>query len=183
MKCQACNKFSATVHQLDVEYGSDGVPTFVNSRFCSRCAQKSGLNIANTENFPQVISLLTKALFPPVDKRKAKESAAMKPSKDETAQGVLCCDKCGWTLDDFRQTSRLGCPNDYVVFKDYLADVFERLHGQTKHVDWRNDNELEQLNDKLQQAVKHEDYEACANLRDQINALHSELNKDLSSDG
>jgi protein-arginine kinase activator protein McsA len=35
----------------------------------------------------------------------------------------------------------------------------------------------------LQQAVKSEDYEACASLRDQINALQSELNKDLSSGG
>lgn len=107
----------------------------------------------------------------------------MKPSKNEAAQGVLSCDECGWTLDDFRQTSRMGCPNDYLVFKDYLADVFERLHGQSKHVDWRGDNELEQLNEQLQQAVNREDYEACADLRDKINSLQSELNKDLSSDG
>ena len=183
MKCQACDKFAATVHQLDVTYGSDGVPVFANSAFCSRCAQKSGLNVANTESFPQVISVLTKALFPPSGKNKGKKSSPMKPNKSETTQGVLSCDKCGWTLDDFRQTSRLGCPNDYLVFKDYLADVFERLHGQTKHVDWRNDNQLEQLNGQLQQAVKREDYEACASLRDEINALQSELNKDLSSGG
>ncbi|MBC8369310.1 MAG: UvrB/UvrC motif-containing protein [Planctomycetes bacterium] len=183
MKCQACNKFAATVHQLDVEYSSDGDAEFINSDYCSRCAKKMGLNVSNTENFPQVISVLTKALFPPNDKSKSKKSSPIKPEKHEEAQGILSCEKCGWTLDDFRQTSRLGCPNDYIVFKEYLSDVFERMHGQTKHVDWRTDNQLEQLNEKLQQAVETEDYEACAKLRDQISNLQTELNKDLSSDG
>ncbi|MFT7517698.1 MAG: protein arginine kinase activator [Myxococcota bacterium] len=184
MKCESCNKFVATVHQLDVEYAEDGSPAFINSNYCSRCAQKIGLNVANTENFPQVISVLTKALFPPIGSSgKSNKTSAIKPNKQAPEPNVLCCEKCGWTLDDFRQTSRLGCSNDYIVFKDYLADVFERMHGQTKHVDWRSDNAFEQLNEKLQQAVATEDYEKCADLRDQIETLQSELSKDLSSDG
>ena len=93
------------------------------------------------------------------------------------------CDQCGWTLDDFRQTSRLGCPNGYTVFSEYLNEAFETLHGHTQHVDWREDNEIESLNRKLKAAQDIEDYEACAEIRDHIQVLEKELGKELSSKG
>ncbi|MDP6962584.1 MAG: UvrB/UvrC motif-containing protein [Planctomycetota bacterium] len=183
MKCQKCNKFAATVHQLDVNYREDGSPSYANSDYCSRCAQKEGLKVPNTENFPQIISVLSKALFPPSGNKKKNSNKPMSIDKNQVAQDVLSCDQCGWTLNDFRQTSRLGCPNDYLVFKDYLSEAFERLHGKSTHVDWRSDNQLEKLENDLQQAIASEDYEACATLRDKINSLQTEFNNDLSSDG
>jgi protein arginine kinase activator len=72
-----------------------------------------------------------------------------------------------------RQTSRLGCPNDYEVFADYVGEMLERLHGHSKHVDWREDSLLDQLSAEMEQAILAEDYEAAARLRDQIQKLET----------
>ena len=178
MKCQKCQKFSATVHQLDVKYGNDGSPAFETTKFCSSCAQKEGLNVPNSENFPQVISILSKTLL-----QTSKNAKSGNKLKADNSSALVMCDQCGWTLDDFRQTSRLGCPNDYLVFSEYLNEAFESLHGHTKHIDWREDNEIETLNRKLKAAQDIEDYEACAEIRDRIQFLKKEISKELSPKG
>ena len=44
------------------------------------------------------------------------------------------CARCGATLQDFRETGRLGCPDCYRTFEAPLRDLLRRLHGSTHHL-------------------------------------------------
>ncbi len=164
MICSSCQKLKATVHQLDVVYTDAGHAQVLAKDFCEVCAQKAGLPVPKAASFPKIISLLSKA-FLPMD-------AATPTTPD--AQENLACPDCGWTLRDLHQTNRLGCPKDYEVFADYVGEMLEQLHGYSQHVDWREDSLLDQLSAELNEAIRKENYEAAARLRDRIRALEAE---------
>ena len=44
------------------------------------------------------------------------------------------CSRCGGSLQDFRESGRLGCPDCYRTFEAPLRDLLRRLHGSTQHV-------------------------------------------------
>jgi len=104
------------------------------------------------------------------------------PSK-ETKKGekkrLSTCPKCGWTIDDFRQTGKLSCPYDYKAFKWYLKDILHNTHGGLKHkgkvpenfVDNDTKRRLKILRKRLDEAVGSEQYEKAAELRDKIKRL------------
>lgn len=154
------------MHQLDVVYDDAGNAQVSAMDFCSVCAKKAGLPVPKAASFPKIISMLSKAFLPPSGVSPAAPTAP-EPQED------LTCPDCGWTLKDLRQTSRLGCPNDYEVFGDYVGEMLERLHGHEEHVNWREDNLLDQLSAELEQAILKEDYESAAHLRDRIQSLES----------
>ncbi len=75
----------------------------------------------------------------------------------------------------------MGCPNDYEIFGEALQPIIKKVHsGNTEHrgkipadepTDTRVQAELSDLGAKLEAAVKAEDYETAAKLRDQIEHL------------
>jgi protein arginine kinase activator len=97
---------------------------------------------------------------------------------DKTASEKGSCPSCGWTLEDFRKTSRLGCPNDYDLFSDFVSGVLNRIHGYAQHPDISADTTIERLQDEMQEAVSREDYETASRLRDRIKELESSLGDD-----
>ena len=48
--------------------------------------------------------------------------------------GLLECDKCGMTFDDFVETGEFGCGNCYITFSDRILPVLKNLHGSNKHI-------------------------------------------------
>jgi protein arginine kinase activator len=89
----------------------------------------------------------------------------------------LTCPDCGITYAEFRNQGRLGCPHDYEVFAEPLAEVLEKVHGATEHLgklphragaDLTEQRQLMQLRRQLQEAVENEKYEEAARLRDLI---------------
>ena len=166
MICQSCQKLQATMHQLDVVYDDAGNAQVTASDFCVVCAKKAGLPMPKAASFPKIISMLSKAFLP------HSQAAPSTPTAPDSLEDLTCPD-CGWTLRDLRQTSRLGCPNDYEVFGDYVGEMLERLHGHAEHVDWREDNLLDQLSAELETAIAKEDYESAARLRDRIQELEN----------
>ena len=90
------------------------------------------------------------------------------------------CKKCGRSYDDFRRTGKLGCMECYSVFSKPLGDVLIQIHQNPKHVGKIPKNieggiflkrKIEDLKQKLQEAVKKEDYELAAKLHKEINEL------------
>jgi protein arginine kinase activator len=90
------------------------------------------------------------------------------------------CPICGIKFVEFRNSGRLGCPNDYDEFRDELAPLLENIHGETRHCgktprrlpqNKQTQSELIQLRKQLQQAVTREAYEEAAGLRDRIRKL------------
>lgn len=90
------------------------------------------------------------------------------------------CPRCGIKFLDFRNTHRLGCPQDYEVFRNELTPLLENIHGEPRHCGKtprrypqtkKAEAELVQLRSRLKRAVEREDYEEAARLRDQIKTL------------
>lgn len=99
---------------------------------------------------------------------------------EESGVSQAACPSCGLKFVDFRNSGRLGCPQDYENFRDELVPLLENIHGDVKHcgkTPRRHPQskellgELVQLRNQLKQAVTKEDYEAAARLRDQIRQL------------
>jgi protein arginine kinase activator len=78
---------------------------------------------------------------------------------------------------EFRAEGRLGCPNDYEVFRVGLEPLLQRLHRSLRHKGktprhgpslGKTSAEVIELRNRLRQAVETEAYEEAAQLRDLI---------------
>jgi protein arginine kinase activator len=90
------------------------------------------------------------------------------------------CLVCGIKFVEFRNSGRLGCPHDYMEFRDELLPLLENIHGETRHAGKtprrlpqtkQAQSELIRLRKQLHQAVTREAYEEAAQLRDRIRQL------------
>src|SRR5207253_1286118 len=97
------------------------------------------------------------------------------PLTDELTR--LTCPSCGIKYMEFKAEGRLGCPQDYEVFRAALAPLLQRIHRSLRHVgkvpvravhDAGRQAELRDLRQQLRRAVEAEQYETAARLRDQI---------------
>jgi protein arginine kinase activator len=160
MQCQICNKRDATIHLTEI---NDGVRTEMH--ICEQCAAEQ--DIAVKSHIP-INELLSNLL-------------AVQPTDEELSGAFdqkLACPMCGFTLAQFRKEGVLGCPRDYEIFEDVLRPLIEKAHdGQTTHcgkvplktpMDTRKQLELLNLRQRLDAAVRSEDYELAAQLRDKI---------------
>jgi protein arginine kinase activator len=85
-------------------------------------------------------------------------------------------------LSDFAKTGRLGCPTCYEAFMGQLRPILRKTHGSTTHTGRRpgenhelreERRELRRLRGELARAIRQEEYEAAADLRDRIKALQT----------
>lgn len=115
------------------------------------------------------------------------------PSGIAGTDAGVCCGRCGTTMLAIRTGSPLGCPECYEVFEDILSNEIisqgyiplrlrrivetnkkQPLHaGKTPEqvVDLTSASRIVSLNEALKEALKGENYEQAAWLRDQIKAL------------
>lgn len=166
MLCQYCKQHTATIHLTEITDGHRS-----EAHLCEKCAQQQGIAIKNQIPLNELLSSLLSA-----------QSKAGEPQ--ETGDDISCeneCPSCGMTMGKFQKTSLLGCPEDYYVFKDQLDPLIEKTQaGHLEHSgktpskapeEPKKHMELVQLRKLLDEAVKKEDYETAAVLRDKISEL------------
>ncbi len=87
------------------------------------------------------------------------------------------CQVCGMSYSDFRRSGKLGCSNCYKTFEPQLTEVLRQIHRNSVHTGkipgslkakLSKKRQLEDLKNKLQSAVKNEDYEEAARLHKEI---------------
>jgi protein arginine kinase activator len=161
MKCQKCTK-QATLHITEIV----GEDQFEELHLCEECANKY--------------------LYEPQQKalgQKAGESGQAEESEEIQALNQRECPSCGIKFVEFRNSGRLGCPNDYQEFREELTALLENIHGETRHCgktprrlpqNKQTQSELIQLRKQLNQAVTKEAYEEAASLRDRIRKLEED---------
>jgi protein arginine kinase activator len=119
---------------------------------------------------------------PPNGKAPSKGGLVPHDELEEFGPGKQECSICGIKFVEFRNSGRLGCPHDYVEFRDELLPLLENVHGETRHAGKtprrlpqvrQSQNELIQVRKQLQQAITREDYEEAARLRDRIRQMES----------
>ena len=102
--------------------------------------------------------------------------------------------------EDFKKIGRLGCSECYQAFKASLLPLLKRIHGSNAHMGKTPDpeavkeqkvssklhEELEAAKAELAKAIKKEEFEEAAAMRDKVKFLEKkvkdELNKILTDD-
>ena len=162
MQCQECKEHTATIHLTEISSGDR-----VETHLCELCAQKKGVAVKNQIPLNELLSNLLAS----------QDQASPDAAPEQKLQDVKC-PHCGMTLSKFQKTSLLGCPQDYEVFDKPLLPLIQKSHaGRTTHCgkvparqpeDSKKQVELMELRRQLEDAVKAEDYETAAKLRDKI---------------
>jgi protein arginine kinase activator len=164
MQCQICKNNEATIHLTEI---SDGVRSELH--LCEYCAAEQQIAAKNQLPLNELLSSLLAAV--PED-----ETISV-----STEQGRLKCPACGFTLENLRNQDNsglMGCPLDYEVFEKAMLPLIESVqNGKSYHcgktpssIPKRAKDQIELFNLKgqLEEAVRKEDYELAARLRDQI---------------
>lgn len=174
MLCQNCQKNEATTHIKRIVNGET-----TQAHLCSDCAKSLGYD-SMFSDFNFGFSDMLSSFF------------------NDTALATLGarqlhCEKCGSSFNDIVSSGRIGCADCYETFYDKLLPLLERIHGKTNHVGkipngfeveeikeekTPEKSELETLKEELDEAVKQQNYEQAAVLRDKIKELEGEGNKD-----
>lgn len=123
----------------------------------------------------------------------AKLHGELRKGEQAGKESTLCCGSCGTPLEAVTRGEPLGCTECYAVFADFLigqlieskaipaalsqklaAKRLQAIHigkSPDKPYDITLSSRLSSLNEALNEALKRENYEQAAWLRDQIKAL------------
>ena len=163
MTCESCGSTDAVVHLTQIV--NDEMSTH---HLCEKCAAEKGLQTAPEMQELPLLDVLSKM---------TQESVAERDWGDDE------CSFCGMTYKDFKKTGRLGCPHCYETFGASLPALLRRIHGGSKHVGKvylppdpsasEMERRVEGMRRRLERAVRSEDFERAADIRDQINTLES----------
>ncbi len=164
MQCDRCGKPSVYHSTLIV----NGVSQTTN--LCRDCAIKEGVfNSAPTSIFDDMFSAF--ADFMPFEK----------------VQDITC-PVCKMTLREFKNTSKLGCPNCYDAFREEISNIIGRIAPYSTHKvesltqtkektnkkATTKEEKIKQLREDMALAVKEERYEDAGKIKKQIKRLESE---------
>ena len=165
MKCQKCEK-PATFHITDLT-GDE----LLALHLCADCAKDYLKADDDVEAAPTITGVLQQQL-------KLEQTAEDLKELDSRE-----CPICGISFYEFRQSGRLGCPNDYTCFAAELEPLLVNVHGDNIHVGKRpkrgsDDTEIQtetiRLRREMKDAVENEDYEKASELRDRIRTLEGD---------
>ncbi len=167
MLCQICNVNSAEIKLTQIINGKK-----IEMRLCKDCAEEKGVNSPLTA-LPQIFGNLLLSLFDEdIVKRKLVKSKVK-------------CRECGLTWDYFQKTGLLGCSNCYKIFEEDLKVILRRIHGSNRHIGSRpkayrhvvNEAQIKSLKLELKNAIKKENFERAAELRDMIRDAQREIDQ------
>jgi len=162
-KCDKCDR-PATTHSVEIVKG-----TKIEKHLCDEHAmQEPGMAI--------------KSAHTPIDELL---STFVKMQSGTVAEYDPRCDNCQTAWSQFRERSLLGCPQCYSAFEEILAPLFEHAHdGGSQHIGKvprragageQRQQQLTHMRKRLDDAVKAEDYESAAHLRDEIERFEQQV--------
>ena len=165
-RCELCGKQPASVRYTEIDESQ------VTKRFiCRGCAQARGLL---DEPSKPVVALQELLAMP---------APAPPEPEPPAASRELVCGSCGLAFTAFRKQGRLGCAACYRAFEAQLVPLLRKIHAHVRHAGksprtYARKIELRQkvadLRAELERAVRGEDYESAARLRDQLRGLEQE---------
>ena len=165
MLCEDCKQKPATIHYTQVIGGVSR-----EMHLCAACMQKrkGGFDLGDMQG---LLSSLLSGMEASGEDGAEKRAPEVK---------TLKCSRCGMEFARFRKTGMLGCAQCYQDFRTQLAPILKRIHGRTQHAGHvppsvdraqRVREEMDRLKAEMNEAVRQENFERAAQLRDQIRAL------------
>jgi protein arginine kinase activator len=168
MVCNICGTNEATIHLTEIVNDQ-----MVEVHLCETCAQEKGTEFKTHFNMSDLLSGFADL---------AKEFVGgAGPEKT-----LLKCMNCGLSYEEFGRSGRLGCPECYESFAKYLLPLIKRVQHSTQHTGkqpsrlsptLRPNQELKELQTRLQKLIGQEEFEEAARLRDQIRQIEEKLKK------
>lgn len=166
MLCQDCRKRVANVHFTQIVNHNK-----VEMYLCDQCAKEQGQfnfgpPLSINDFFSGIVGLNNTAAYIP------------------QASQCLVCNNCGMSFEEFQKHGKIGCSHCYEIYGERLNPILKRLHGNIEHhgkvpgkafKGMHKSKEVEKLRELLNKAVKNEEYEKAAEIRDQIKNLEVEL--------
>lgn len=168
MLCQKCNKQQAKIHVTKVINDQR-----IDLHLCEDCA---GENIQIGYEHPFTINSFLSSFLDIPSEYQVK--GVVSPKKDYK------CSSCGLTFEEFKSNGKLGCAQCYNIFSDRLVPILRRIHGNAHHSGKlpqrtggtiKVKKEIEKLRVQLNKAVKDEEYEKAAEIRDKIRTLEQSM--------
>lgn len=180
MLCQNCGENEANVRYTQIVNGVKK-----EMALCEKCSRELGIGNFNF-NMPIDFSSFFGDFLNEYDTSKLiPELAAMKPLK---------CDVCHMTYNEFMNAGKFGCSHCYDVFAEKIDPILRRLHGNNRYVGRKIETEkkktpkieqpelkikpktekeekIMELQAKLKDLIKVENYEEAAKVRDEIKKL------------
>lgn len=172
MLCQDCKKREAQVHLTQIVNNEK-----LSLSLCKECAAARGFH-SPLDNVPfplaEILSGLAKNVM---------------PVEEETGEEIAC-QNCSMTFEQFTRQGRFGCGECYSAFRPRLESIMRKIHGASLHrgrspelskVEAEVDKaalpvrEEERLETELHAAIKAEDFERAAELRDKLKAVREKL--------
>ncbi len=140
---------------------------------CEGCARERGLFDPQSLTFAE--KFFPEELKERVD-RIVRELAGQASSHASHRQAlpadvITQCPACSFTLEDYRRTTRLGCPDCYSVFARELGAAAMAATKADSPDEGTATPSREKLERQLREAIEREDYESAAQLRDQLKSL------------
>ena len=158
MLCSICKEKDATVHLTDIK--GDKIQKV---DLCEDCAKSKGVNDSTFAIADMLLGL------------------GASQEIEQSSGGVdVKCPQCGFSQADFKKSGRLGCPECYTTFAEGLEGLLKSMHKGTMHAGKipegmrqarDNSKRMESLQKKLEKAIKEENFEQAAALRDEIKQM------------
>ncbi|MHB1327870.1 MAG: UvrB/UvrC motif-containing protein [Gemmatimonadales bacterium] len=136
-------------------------------QLCAQCAADKGIQTPSAMEDTPIGGLLAALTV-------EAEVAAADPAGESPV-----CPGCGGSLQDFRESGRLGCGRCYDTFGEPLRELLRRLHGSAHHTGRVYHapgapspesvvESADQLREQLKRAIEQEQFEVAAELRDRL---------------
>ncbi len=181
MLCERCKKNEATFYYHENVNGTE--KTYSLCHACADELEKKGefkkFGGFGSE-FDSFESLFAHDPFEHIDNLFGSLFAPAKTRQLAERGNAKKCPLCGMTLSDFAREGKAGCPTCYDTFADELEPTIGRIHGRTAHSGrvpgkLREKNELKNkiraLEAEQKEAIKTENYERAAEIRDELKNL------------
>lgn len=163
MKCDVCGSAEAVVH-IEQMSGDEEI----HLHLCEDCAAARGISATSEHTELEVSHLLAGLLEIDDDARKTRTRKS--------------CPRCGMTLKELKSRHAFGCNECFSTFASEIRSMIRREFGDVSHsgkYPRRIETykaylmDMHELKRRLTTAVKEENYEEAARLRDRIEELKS----------
>ena len=165
MKCDSCGKENANVHMTSIVNGVKE-----EHHYCQQCANQK----------EQGTGSMFSSMFDDTFFNNQFFANVMYPQSMLGNSKLSACPQCGMTISAFNHQGRLGCDKCYEAFQQHLIPLIKRIQGSTSYEgrlpqrgaeDLKVEQTIKQLRNDLIQAVKQEQFERAAQIRDEIKSL------------
>lgn len=159
MTCELCGKNQATTHIKSMVNGK-----YTEMWLCPHCAKTKGWGNLFSNTSTDFSSFLGSFFGDGL------------PSRTSATR----CKSCGSSFADIARSGKVGCADCYINFYDELLPSIQKIHGNIQHsgkvsvnadANIKLSRVIEKSRQELALAVKEQNFELAAKLRDKIKEL------------